>query len=96
MDIKLLHLNYRILIEELKLTTEQKHGNVDETSEGMRFLEEQAQRCLTLQLLAVSHSSCIKVETQGTTRNTRGQWNSTEETFLQLYSCHITYNHCNL
>lgn len=41
-------------------------------SEWAAFLEEQTQRCLTLQLLMPSHSNQLRVEVEGETHNTKG------------------------
>ena len=38
----------------------------------MAFLEEQAQRCLTLQLVSPTHSNQLRVEVDGDTCNTKG------------------------
>ncbi|XP_050691821.1 uncharacterized protein LOC126983231 isoform X2 [Eriocheir sinensis] len=60
----------RILTEELKRTSEMRHGDMD-GSDRAAFLEEQTQRCLTLQLLMPSHSSQLRVEVDGDTHNVK-------------------------
>nr|XP_027214697.1 uncharacterized protein LOC113807598 isoform X2 [Penaeus vannamei] len=60
----------KILVEELKRAAAQKHGDVD-TPEWSQFLEEQAWRCMSLQMLSVSHCSPLKVEVDGVTQNSR-------------------------
>ncbi|XP_063604778.1 uncharacterized protein LOC134780159 isoform X1 [Penaeus indicus] len=60
----------KILVEELKRAAMQKHGDID-TPEWSQFLEEQAWRCMSLQMLSVSHCSPLKVEVDGVTQNSR-------------------------
>ncbi|XP_047499981.1 uncharacterized protein LOC125046250 isoform X1 [Penaeus chinensis] len=60
----------KILVEELKRAAMQKHGDID-TPEWSQFLEEQAWRCMSLQMLGVSHCSPLKVEVDGVTQNSR-------------------------
>ncbi|KAK8739255.1 hypothetical protein OTU49_003547 [Cherax quadricarinatus] len=62
----------KILVEELRRAAELKHGDVS-SPKWSKFLEEQAWRCMTLQILSVSHSSCVKVELDGCTQNTK-EW----------------------
>lgn len=64
-------LAFRILTEELKRTSEMRHGEMD-SSDWAAFLEEQTQRCLTLQLLMPGHSNQLRVEVDGDTHNVKG------------------------
>lgn len=60
-----------MLTEELKQTSEMRYKEVD-GPEWTAFLEEQTQRCLTLQLLMPSHLYQLRVEVDGNTHNTKG------------------------
>ncbi|XP_042239036.1 uncharacterized protein LOC121877368 isoform X1 [Homarus americanus] len=62
----------KILVEELRLAAALKHGDVS-TPEWSKFLEEQAWRCMTLQLLSVNHTNFVKIEVDGHTQNTK-EW----------------------
>lgn len=48
-----------------------RHRDAD-SPECMAFLEEQVQRCLTLQLISPTHSNQLRVEVDGDTHNTKG------------------------
>ncbi|MPC22502.1 DALR anticodon-binding domain-containing protein 3 [Portunus trituberculatus] len=60
----------RLLVEELKRTSEMRQRDVD-GPEWVAFLEEQAERCLMLQLLSPTHSNPLRVEVEGDTHNTK-------------------------
>uniref|UniRef100_A0A0P4W1W5 DALR anticodon binding domain-containing protein n=1 Tax=Scylla olivacea TaxID=85551 RepID=A0A0P4W1W5_SCYOL len=60
----------RILVEELKRTSEMRQRDMD-GPEWVALLEKQAGRCLTLQLLSPTHSNPLRVEVEGDTHNTK-------------------------
>nr|XP_045599495.1 uncharacterized protein LOC123758813 [Procambarus clarkii] len=62
----------KILEVELRRAVELKHG-VAGCLEWKTLLQEQAWQCMTLQMLSVSHSNCVKVEIDSYTQNTK-EW----------------------